>query len=141
MCSHMHVLTRRFFGTAALLAFVSILCIDARQSPTAKSLVQCPAATLPPAPVIPEKTNVCLTPEFLKQNNLPFPLKGAATQMMKAVRGDESMEVPVKIALNGWTSADFHSYLAKVTPLASHAGSVLVCRQSSRAYCRSSSRT
>ena len=80
-----------------------------------------------PAP-IPKKEKVCLTPEFLQEKGLPVPANGAAEQMMVATNPSdeaETMEVPVKIALNGWTSADFHSYLAKVRARLLRAGNVV----------------
>ena len=44
------------------------------------------------------------------------PEAGPAKSMVTVThpKTGETMKVPIKIALNGWTSADFHSYLAKI---------------------------
>ena len=47
---------------------------------------------------------------------MPVPKGGPATRMVTVThpKTEETMKVPIKIALNGWTSADFHAYLAKI---------------------------
>ena len=94
-----HSVSRRFFGAAVLAA--GCLTYTHARATSASSGYN------------------CLSPELLKSLDMPVPEHGSGTQMMTVKHPDpaikETMEVPVKIALNGWTSADFHSHLAKVS--------------------------
>ena len=57
----------------------------------------------------------CLSPELLADFGIPAPKRGAAATMatVRHPQTGEKMEVPIKIALNGWMSGDLHSYITK----------------------------
>ena len=58
----------------------------------------------------------CLSPQFLAKLDVLAPEDGAATRLVTLTnrKTGNTMKVPIKIALNGWVSAYFHSHLAKV---------------------------